>query len=224
MLSLSKHLHRRDFAKGGGLFRFCYICSIICYMDSLAHFLLGQTRSAVLGTLLLQPEKSLHVREIARLTGANAGSLHRELRKLAQLGVLLRSQSGRQVYYRADVTCPVYEELAGLLRKTSGMADVLRNALLPLAGQIEAAFVYGSMASGKTHAHSDVDVMIVGSLGFADAVLALEPAQQALGREVNPTVFSRAEFDKRCRTSGDFVAKVMQEPTLWLIGEAHEPG
>lgn len=193
-------------------------------MNSLAHFLLGQTRSAVLGTLLLQPDKSLHVREIARLTGANAGSLHRELRKLAELGVLTRSQIGRQVNYRANTACPVYEELAGLLRKTSGMADVLRSALLPLTGQIDTAFVYGSMASGKTHAHSDVDVMIVGSLGFAEAVIALESAQQGLGREVNPTVFSCEEFDKRRHKNGDFVAMVMEQPKIWLIGETDESG
>jgi predicted nucleotidyltransferase len=193
-------------------------------MNSLAHFLLGQTRSAVLGTLLLQPDKSLHVREIARLTGANAGSLHRELRKLAELGVLMRSQTGRQVNYRANTACPVYEELAGLLRKTSGMADVLRSALLPLTGQIDTAFVYGSMASGKTHAPSDVDVMIVGSLGFVEAVIALEPAQQGLGREVNPTVFSCEEFDKRRHKNGDFVAMVMEQPKIWLIGETDESG
>lgn len=193
-------------------------------MNSLAHFLLGQTRSAVLGTLLLQPDKSLHVREIARLTEANAGSLHRELRKLAELGVLTRSQTGRQVNYHANTACPVYEELAGLLRKTSGMADVLRSALLPLTGQIDTAFVYGSMASGKIHAHSDVDVMIVGSLGFAEAVIALEPAQQGLGREVNPTVFSREEFDKRRHKNGDFVAMVMEQPKIWLIGETDESG
>jgi predicted nucleotidyltransferase len=193
-------------------------------MNSLAHFLLGRTRSAVLGTLLLQPDKSLHVREIARLTGANAGSLHRELRKLAELGVLTRSQTGRQVNYRANTACPVYEELAGLLRKTSGMADVLRSALLPLTGQIDTAFVYGSMASGKTHLHSDVDVMIVGSLGFAEAVIALEPAQQGLGREVNPTVFSCEEFDRRRHKNGDFVAMVMEQPKIWLIGDTDESG
>lgn len=193
-------------------------------MNSLAHFLLGRTRSAVLGTLLLQPDKSLHVREIARLTGANAGSLHRELRKLAELGVLMRSQTGRQVNYRANTACPVYEELAGLLRKTSGMADVLRSALLPLTGQIDTAFVYGSMASGKTHAPSDVDVMIVGSLGFVEAVIALEPAQQGLGREVNPTVFSCEEFDRRRHKNGDFVAMVMEQPKIWLIGETDESG
>ena len=97
-------------------------------MHSLAHHLLGRTRSAVLGSLLLRPQDSLHVRELARLTGASAGSLHRELRALSDMGLLIRRQVGRQVHYRANPEHPVFEELAGLLRKTAGLADVLRDA------------------------------------------------------------------------------------------------
>jgi DNA-binding transcriptional ArsR family regulator len=103
----------------------------------LAHFLLGQSRSAVLSTLFLRPEAALHVRELARLTGVSPGSLHRELRNLAEMGLLLRQETGRQVYYRANPQCPIYDELAGLLRKTAGLVDVIRETLLPLADKIE---------------------------------------------------------------------------------------
>jgi DNA-binding transcriptional ArsR family regulator len=146
-------------------------------MPSTAAFLLGNTRSAVLGALLLRPEVSLHVHELARLTGASPGSLHRDLRAMAQLGLLVRQEVGRQVHYRANVESPIFPELAGLLRKTAGLADVLREALAPLADQIDQAFVYGSMARGTEHAHSDVDVMIVGDVDFSDSVMALAPAQ-----------------------------------------------
>jgi predicted nucleotidyltransferase len=191
-------------------------------MKSLAHYLLGQTRSSVLSALLLHPEASLHVRELARLTGTHAGSLHRELRALAELGLLLRKEIGRQVHYRANTQNPIFDELTGLLRKTAGVADILRNALLPLVDQIDAAFVYGSMASGDIHVHSDVDVMLVGTLSFADAVLALQPAQETLSREVNPTVFGREEFERRRDQRDNFVARLWKEPKLWLIGEAGE--
>ena len=166
-------------------------------MSSLATFLLGQTRSGVLSALLLHPDASLHVRELARLTGASPGSLHRELRALSAAGLLLRREIGRQVHYQADVQCPVFGELAGLLRKTAGLVDVLRMALAPVAEQVESAFVYGSMVNGKEHAHSDVDVMIVGSIAFGAAVRALLPAQEQLRREINPTVFSTAEFARK---------------------------
>lgn len=193
-------------------------------MKSLAHHLLGQTRTAVLGALLLHPENSLHVREIARLTGSHPGSLHRELRTLAELGVLLRQDVGHQVHYRANQQSPVFHELAGLLRKTAGVADLLRDALAPLLDRIELAFVYGSMASGEVHAHSDIDVMIIGSAGLAETVLALDGAQAALRREINPTLFSREEWEKRREQKDSFVTDVWKKPKLWLIGNKDEPG
>ena len=186
---------------------------------TLAHFLLGQTRSSVLGALLLRPEASLHVRELARLTGVSPGSLHRELRALADVGLLLRQETGRQVYYRANQQCPVFEELAGFLRKTAGLVDVLREALLPLADKIERAFIYGSMARGTEHAHSDVDLMVIGDLEFADVVLALAPAQATLRREINPTVFSHREFERKLKQADGFTAQVWNGPKLWVAGE-----
>lgn len=191
-------------------------------MPSIATFLLGQTRSSVLGALLLHPESSLHVRELARLTGASPGSLHRDLRAMSDLGLLVRQEVGRQVHYRANVKSPVFEELAGLLRKTAGLVDVLREALLPVADRIDLAFVYGSMARGEEHAHSDVDVMIVGDLDFADVVVALRPAQERLRREINPTLFSHAEFTKKLSQRDSFVAQVWHGRKLWLIGDDKE--
>jgi DNA-binding transcriptional ArsR family regulator len=191
-------------------------------MSSIAHFLLGQTRSAVLGALLLHPEASLHVRELARLTGASPGSLHRDLRAMTALGLLLRQEVGRQVHYRANTQSPVFDELAGLLRKTAGLVDVLRDALGPVADQIDYAFVYGSMASGAEHAHSDVDVMIVGSIEFGEAVQALSAAQDELRREVNPTVLTPAQVARKLREKGGFVSQVWAMPRLWIMGGDEE--
>ena len=193
-------------------------------MKSLADQLLGSSRAAVLAVLLLRPDESLHVRELARLTGVSPGTLHRELRALTGLGLLQRRAVGRQVFYTANPSSPVFEDLASLLRKTAGLVDVLRSALAPLADRIERAFVYGSMASGQTHAHSDIDVMVIGDLGFADVVLALAPAQERLRREINPTVLSAADFKRKRRQVGGFVAMVLKGPTLWLMGPNDEPG
>jgi DNA-binding transcriptional ArsR family regulator len=192
-------------------------------VKGIASTLLGETRSAVLAALLLRPEQGLHVRELARVTGVSPGTLHRELKTLEALGILARTQTGKQVFYAANRSCPVFEELAGLLRKTAGLVDVLRQALAPLADKIDMAFVYGSMATGQAHANSDVDVMIVGTLGFTDAVLALSTAQTALRREVNPTVFTAAEFAQKQLEPQGFVSKVWQWPKLWLMGEQIEP-
>ena len=124
-------------------------------MNSLAVQLLGQTRSAVLTALFMHPEQAVHVRELARMTGASAGSLHRELRTLADLGLLQRREQGRQVLYQANAGHPVFGELAALLRKTSGVADVLRAAIAPLGDAVMLAFVYGSMAAGTPRSRHD---------------------------------------------------------------------
>jgi len=191
-------------------------------MPTLAHQLFGQTRSAVLSALLLHPESSLHVRELARLTGASAGSLHRELRLLADMGLLLRQEVGRQVHYRANVAHPVYADLAQLLRKTAGLVDVLREALQPLAAKVDLAFVYGSMASGTERAVSDIDLMVLGRASFADLARALAPVQATLRREVNPTVMSRGDFAQRLAAGDGFAVSVARGAKLWLKGEEHD--
>lgn len=193
-------------------------------MKPLIHHLLGETRTAILAALLLRPEQTLHVRELVRMTGASPGTLHRELKSLVEYGVLLRRDVGRQVFYQANPDSAVLPDLTGLIRKTAGLVDVLRVALLPLADRIEGAFVYGSMARGTVHAHSDVDIMIIGTIGFADAVLALEPAQTLLRREINPTVLSRAQFAGKRAQDDSFVAGVWKEPKIWVTGSDDELG
>jgi predicted nucleotidyltransferase len=176
----------------------------------------------VLAALLLHPEAALHVRELARITGASPGSLHRELRALTEIGLLLRQETGRQVHYRANTACPVFGELAGFLRKTLGVADVLREALAPLADQISMAFVYGSVAAGQEGPRSDVDVMVLGRAGFAAVVKALAPTQEILRRDVNATVMKRADFARK-RAAGDgFVVGVNRESKIWLMGGEHD--
>jgi predicted nucleotidyltransferase len=193
-------------------------------MKTLINHLLGETRTAILAALLLRPDERQHVRELARLTGVSPGTLHRELTGLASLGVLRRNEVGRQVFFSANRDCPVFEELAGLLRKTAGVVDVVRGALLPHASRIRAAFVYGSIASGKETSHSDVDVMILGDLTFAEAVQALAPVQETLRREVNATVMKPDAFMRKRNKKDGFVSTVLEGPKLWLIGSEDELG
>lgn len=193
-------------------------------MKSLISHLLGDTRTAILVVLLLRPDEPQHVRELARLTGVSPGTLHRELTALESLGVLRRKAVGRQVYFTANRECPVFEELAGLVRKTAGLVDVVRSALLPHASRIGSAFIYGSVAAGTETSRSDVDVMILGELPFADAVKALAPAQASLRREVNATVMKSAEFLRKRRAKDSFVSAVWKAPRLWVIGSDHELG
>jgi predicted nucleotidyltransferase len=186
--------------------------------------LFGTYRRQVLGLLLLRPEDGLHVREISRLTGVPAGSLHRELRALLDAGLLTREPAGNQVRYRANKANPIYPELAEIFRKTTGLADLLRDALSPLGKRIEVAFVFGSMAQGGERATSDVDLFVIGKARFEEVVKALLPLRERLGREVNPVVMSRKEFDSQLKRKERFVVRVMKEPRLFVMGSPDELG
>lgn len=185
--------------------------------QSLASVLFPEYRRRVLGLLLLRPEEALHGREISRRTGLPAGTITRELTKLADVGLLKREKRGNQQVYSADTDSPVFNELASILRKTSGLADVLLQALSPVTPKLRAAFVFGSTAQGRTSAGSDIDLMLIGEIGFREAVELLHPAQATLGREINAQVFSEKEFAAKARTQA-FLRDVLAKPKLFLIG------
>ena len=188
---------------------------------SLASVLLPEYRRRVLGLLLLRPDEALHGREIARRTGLAAGTLTRELTKLHEVGLLRRERRGNQKVYSADTTCPVFTELAGILRKTSGVADVLAQALAPVAPKLRAAFVFGSVAQGSETAGSDIDLMLIGDIGFAQVLELLYPTQAELGREVNPKVFSSGEFAAKAAAE-PFLRDVLAKPKIFLVGNEHD--
>lgn len=175
-------------------------------------------RRRVLGLLLLHPEQRYYLREIARLTGTVPGTLTRELAKLVDAGVLNVMKVGNQAHYEANRDCPIFAELASILRKTSGLVDVLAEGLVPLAAQIETAFVFGSMATGKASAGSDIDLMIIGKADYGKVVQQLHPLQQTLGREINPKLYSPAEWRKLVAGKSAFARDVLGKPKLFVIG------
>lgn len=192
--------------------------------SKLAELLFSDYRRKVLGLLLLHPDKQYHVREIARLTNTVAGTLHKELSRLADAEILQKQSTGNQVLYSANRNNPVFEELAGILRKTSGVVDVLADFLVPLHEKIHVAFVFGSVASGSETSVSDIDLLIIGRVKFSEVVESVYGAQEILGREVNPKIYSRKEW-KRLRSISDaFIKEVMSKPKLFIFGTENELG
>lgn len=181
----------------------------------------NQYRRKVLALLLMRPDQKLHLRELARQTQAAPGTLKKELDALCHVGLLSSERVGNQVHFQADQGHPVFAELQALVRKTTGLADVLRQALQPLEGQIELALVFGSMASGSAHAGSDVDLLVVGSTSFAQVVEATYAAQTQLGRDINPKVMTAAEWATKQSEGDPFVQELLAKPQILLIGTPH---
>jgi predicted nucleotidyltransferase len=187
--------------------------------QSLSSVLFPGYRRRVLGMLLLHPEESLHGREIARRTGLPAGTLTRELKRLADVGLLNRLRRGNQLVYSANRDSPIFEELAGILRKTSGLADVVADALEPLTDRVDVAFIFGSVARAAETQGSDVDVLIIGAIDFGTIVDALHTAQQRLARDINPKVFSAREWKAKLREGNPFVLDVLSKKKIFLVGD-----
>jgi predicted nucleotidyltransferase len=151
---------------------------------------------------------------------SGSGAVQRELAQLEAAELVTVRRVGNQKHYQANASAPIFKELRGLVLKTSGLVDVLRAALAPLAAQIDQAFIYGSVAKGKDTAKSDIDLMIISEkVAYADLFAALEPATNRLQRTVNPTLYSSIEIDKRILDDNAFVKRVMAQPKLWVIGE-----
>ena len=182
------------------------------------------SQSRLYSWLFGQPERAYHLNELRRLTGLGSASLQRELNRLAAAGLVDAQAVGNLRRFQANPQSPVYAELVALTRKTLGTVPVLREALLPLLPHLQSAWVYGSVAKQTDTARSDIDVMLVGNdLLLSQVLAALEPAEAQLGRKINPTCYSPQEFERRRAEPDSFVNRVLSQPTLPLIGDAHEP-
>ena len=185
-------------------------------------FMFSPYRRQVLAVLFLRPDEQFHVRQLERITGVSAGSLHRELKAMAASGLLLREKIGNQVFYRVNADCSIYEELATIFRKTTGLTSLLQDALSDLGDGIQMAFVFGSMASGRQTAGSDLDICVLGDVSLREVVTALYPVRDTLRREVNPVVMTRKEFSDLSAKKDRFVTRVLSEPILFLKANRDE--
>jgi predicted nucleotidyltransferase len=191
--------------------------------SSVSDALLTKTQQRVLGVLFGQPERSFYASEIIRDAGTGSGAAQRELARLEQSGLITARPIGHQKHYQANPASPLFSELRSIVLKTVGLAEPLREALRPFASSIRAAFVYGSVAKGTDRSGSDIDLMIVSdSLSYGDVFGALEPVARAVGRPVNPTVYSAADFAKRVRSENAFMTRVLKGPKLWVIGSERD--
>jgi predicted nucleotidyltransferase len=189
---------------------------------SLAVTLFSKSRRAVLALLFGQPDQEFYLRQICRVSGGGVGAIQRELKQLTEAGIVRRTVRNKQVYFQANADCPVFAELKSILVKTSAIADVLKVALAPLGDRIRIAFVFGSVARSHQRADSDVDLLIVGDVAFGEVVSAVADAQQRLSREVNPTVYSAAEFAAKVAAGHHFLTNVLGRGKVFLIGDERE--
>jgi predicted nucleotidyltransferase len=184
--------------------------------------LFGKTRQAVLALLYGRADSTFYTKQILDAVRSGRGTVQRELKNLTDTGIIIREVQGRQVYYRANEKCPIFSELKGIVRKTFGVADVIRQSLASGAGRIRVAFIFGSVARSADDRRSDIDLMVVGRISFGDVVSLLGTAEDQLGREINPVVYPTAEFKKKVKEDHHFVKTVLEDEKIFVMGDEDE--
>lgn len=189
----------------------------------LAGSLFSQVQLRVLHLLLGHPERSFHAAEIIRLVNSGSGAVQRELERLTAAGILLTTSSGNRKLYQANRQSPIFPELHGIIVKTVGLLEPLREALRPCILTIDFAFVYGSIAKGTDTANSDIDLMVLGDdLSYAAIYAALERAEKNLMRTINPTAMTVGEWKRKRKAKNSFVLNVLKQPRIFVFGTDDE--
>jgi len=197
------------------------ICTIVDRMYTLEKMsiLFPRTRWMVLRELVLSEPEGIHVREIARRTGLNAGGVGRELKKLEEAGVAISQKIGGLIFYRLNPVCQIYDEIRRIIIKTVGVADEVFKHLKPLQAKIRFAYIYGSFASGTQDSESDIDLMIVGDVSLESISEALGDIETHLRREVNPSVYSYKEYIEKLARGNSFISQVHKGSKIMIVGE-----
>ena len=190
--------------------------------SSLASTLFGRARLSILSLLFINDNESFYLREIMRTLGQGRGSVQRELARLTNAGLILRSVRGNQVFYQANKDSPIFSELKSLLVKTAGIADIIRESLSDLQDKIKVAFIYGSFAEGTDTAMSDVDLLIIGDASLREVVSKLQDAQGTIGREINPVTYRVSEFREKLLADHHFVKSIYGTSKIFMIGNEDE--
>jgi len=184
--------------------------------------LFGKTRQAVLALLYGRADSSFYTKQILDAVKIGRGTVQRELKNLTDTGIIIREVQGRQVYYRANTQCPIFDELKSIVRKTFGVADVIRQSLAINADKIRVAFIFGSVARSTENRFSDIDLLVVGDITFGEVVDLIATAEGTLNRELNPVVYTLAEFNKRLSENHYFISDVLSGDKIFIVGDENE--
>jgi len=191
--------------------------------EDLSSTLFGKTRRALLALLLMRSSEEFYLRQIVTEARTGVGATQRELAALASSGIIERREKGKKIFYQANNKSPIFKELRSLLTKTVGAGEAVKRVLLPLKHRIKVAFLYGSAAEGAFHsAGSDIDLMEIGQASFSELSSVLRPAEELLGREINPTVYTVKEFNKKLTAKHPFILNVLKRPKVYILGGERE--
>jgi len=193
----------------------------ISYIMNQLELLFPKARVELFKHLLLPPTPQLHLRELARLSSLAVGTIQREVKILLSAGVIQERRDGNRLYFEADKSNPIFQELQSMTLKTTGASEVIRKAVGLIQG-IDFSFIYGSFADGTADHASDIDLMVIGKCGLRKLSSPLREASEKINREINPTVYTANHFKERFKKGDAFLTQVFESEKLWISGNSNE--
>jgi len=186
-------------------------------VNLLAQILSSQVRAEIFRLLFDGRMASIHLRDLQRRSGLSIGTIQKEVAHLKSLDLVVPHRDGNRLYYSANSNHPLYKEIAGMVEKTSGITQKIKEALSTIPG-VECAFIFGSYAKGEEKAHSDIDLIIIGDTGLRTLSAKFTALTNKFEREINPHVYSKKSWKEKLRKKDHFIRNVLGEKKLFLIG------
>ncbi|AQP46296.1 hypothetical protein BW730_00620 [Tessaracoccus aquimaris] len=163
----------------------------------LAPLLRSDLQGELLAELFLHPGQESTLTDLATRLGAGLTTVHTEVGRLSEAGLLRERRIGRARLVAADPEHPLAPALTELLTLSYGPTAVLPGLLRGTKG-LDEAFVYGSWAARRLGEPGpfpeDVDVLLIGAVSRRTAARLQAEATAALRRDVNLTVLSPSEW------------------------------
>ena len=175
------------------------------------------TRRKILTQFLSHPDEKYYVRQLAVILGISVGTIHRELVRLLDSGILNSDNVGNLRFFRVNKAAPVFRELKQIIFKTEGVQGRLKAELKNLKG-LKAAFIYGSFARGEENAHSDIDLFLLGEISEDELIQKISDLEGEFDREINFTIYTAADFKKEMKKETSFLKDVIHNPKIFLVG------
>lgn len=192
-------------------------------MDALTQIFSSRVRAEIFCLLFDGRKTSIHLRELQRKSGLSIGTIQKEIARLTKLDLVVPLRDGNRLYYTANYNHPLYKEISGMVEKTTGITQKIREALGTIPG-VECAFIFGSYAKGEEKAHSDIDLMVIGNTGLRALSTKLSALTNKFEREINPHIYSKKSWKEKLQKKDHFIQNILSEKKLFLIGGADALG
>ena len=190
------------------------------HLKATGNALFSKTQQRVLGLLFGAPKQRFYTNEIVRMAAMGRGTVGRELERLESIGLINSTREGQQRYYQVNPGSPLYPEVLGIVRKTSGIDSIVGEALESWREQILLAFIYGAIANGRETVDSPVELLIVAEhLAYGDVMLTLNEASRLAGRPIKPSIYTRSQIRRELAKDNAFIRRVLRHPKLWVMGD-----